>query len=207
MTMTAEQYIAQVTAPMPRPALRTQVAMELRAHINERLAGGVSLDDVIKQLGDPSALADSYLSAEPLQSAGAWSRIGAKIVDAFVVILAILPLAFGLGSLAYAAGAGRGSVVIVLVVSLLGSSFAFCLYMIIAESFYAQTFGKRLFKLRVVQESGARISVGQAIVRQLPLFFQVAWLDAAFALFTERHQRAVEMLSKTRTIDASQEVM
>ena len=204
MTMTAEQYIAEVTAAMPRASLRTQVAMELRAHINERLQGGVTLEEVIRQLGDPGVLADSYLSAEPLRSASAFARIGAKLFDAVSVIAAILPLAFGLGYTAYAAGAERGAVV-VFIVALFGSSFAFCLYTILAETYFSQTFGKRLFHLRVVQESGARITLGQAIVRQLPLFFQVAWLDAAFALFTEKSQRAVEMLSKTRTIDISEE--
>ena len=54
-----------------------------------------------------------------------------------------------------------------------------------------------------MSESGARISVGQAIVRQLPMFLQVYWIDVMFALFTERSQRAFEMLSKTRVVRAS----
>jgi uncharacterized RDD family membrane protein YckC len=64
--------------------------------------------------------------------------------------------------------------------------------------------GKRLLGLRVVRESGARISFGQAVVRQLPMFLQVFWIDAMFALFTDRKQRAFEVLSKTRTVLASQ---
>jgi uncharacterized RDD family membrane protein YckC len=50
--------------------------------------------------------------------------------------------------------------------------------------------------------SGARISVGQAIVRQLPMFLQVYWIDVLFALFTDKSQRAFEMLSKTRVVRA-----
>jgi uncharacterized RDD family membrane protein YckC len=73
-------------------------------------------------------------------------------------------------------------------------------YPIVAEYRFGQTVGKHLFGLRVVRESGARISFGQSIVRQLPAFFQVIWVDAMFALFTERHQRAFELLSKTRVV-------
>ena len=68
----------------------------------------------------------------------------------------------------------------------------------VAEWRYGQTLGKHLFGLRVVQESGAQISLGQSIVRQLPAFLQVYWIDALFALFTDKRQRAFEMLSKTR---------
>ena len=58
----------------------------------------------------------------------------------------------------------------------------------------------RWLGLGVLRESGGRISFGQSIVRQLPAFFQVFWVDAMFALFTERHQRAFELLSKTRVV-------
>ena len=57
--------------------------------------------------------------------------------------------------------------------------------------------------IRVVSETGARISLGQAIVRQLPMFLQVYWIDAMFALFTDKSQRAFEMLSKTRVVRAA----
>ena len=52
----------------------------------------------------------------------------------------------------------------------------------------------------MVRETGARISLAQAIVRQLPMFLQVLWIDALFALFTDKSQRAFELLSKTRVV-------
>ena len=76
-------------------------------------------------------------------------------------------------------------------------------YPIVAEYQFAKTVGKYLLGLRVVRESGGRISFGQSIVRQLPAFFQVFWIDAMFALFTDKHQRAFELLSKTRVVVAS----
>ena len=76
------------------------------------------------------------------------------------------------------------------------------LYPVVAEAWFGKTIGKHVMGLRVVRESGARISFGQSIVRQLPVLLQVIWVDALFALFTERRQRAFELLSKTRVVAA-----
>ena len=40
------------------------------------------------------------------------------------------------------------------------------------------------------------------MVRQLPMFLQMYWIDVLFALFTEKCQRAFELLSKTRVVTA-----
>jgi uncharacterized RDD family membrane protein YckC len=90
--------------------------------------------------------------------------------------------------------------VAILVVCVLGLAVVLPGYPIVAEYRFGETVGKHLLGLRVVRESGGRISFGQSIVRQLPAFFQVFWIDAMFALFTERHQRAFELLSKTRVV-------
>ncbi len=78
-------------------------------------------------------------------------------------------------------------------------------YPVLAEYLYGKTFGKHIMGLRVVRESGARISFGQSVVRQLPMLTQVWWIDMLFALFTDRHQRAFELLSKTRVVVAREE--
>lgn len=52
----------------------------------------------------------------------------------------------------------------------------------------------------MVRESGARITLGQSMLRQLPWFLQIFWADALFALFTEKKQRAFELISKTRVV-------
>jgi uncharacterized RDD family membrane protein YckC len=88
----------------------------------------------------------------------------------------------------------------IFVVSILGA-----LYPVIAEYRYGKTVGKHLMGLRVVRESGARISFGQSVVRQLPMLTQVWWIDMLFALFTDKHQRAFEILSKTRVVVAREE--
>ena len=194
---TADDYVNTVLGMMP-PTMpqRTQIAAELRSHIAERQAHGHSLDEVLRQLGDPATLADSYLSAEPLVSAPFGSRAVAKIVDALGVLIVMCPSAWLLSRLVppdY-----RPVAMIFLLV--VGSSVAFGIYTMATEYRWGQTIGKRMQGIRVVSETGARISLGQAIVRQLPMFLQVCWIDAMFALFTERSQRAFEMLSKTRVV-------
>ena len=76
----------------------------------------------------------------------------------------------------------------------------FVAYTVTAEYHHGRTIGKRLMGIQVVSESGARISLGQSLLRQLPFFGQFFFIDALFALFTERRQRAFELLTKTRAV-------
>ena len=197
---TADDYVNTVLDMMPRTmASRAQIAAELRSHIAERLAHGHPLDDVLRQLGDPAKLADSYLSAEPLVSAPFGSRVLAKIVDAIAVLVVMCPTAWFLSRLA----PEDYEPVVFIFIGIVGTSIVFGLYTMTLEYRHGQTMGKRLQRIRVVSESGARISVGQAMVRQLPMILQVFWIDAMFALFTDKSQRAFEMLSKTRVVRAT----
>jgi len=194
VTLTIDQYVAQVVDRMPPTTpQRPQIEAELRSLITERLQAGATLDDVLRQLGEPASLADSYLAEVPLVAAGFWHRGAAKAIDLITLVVAAAVVA-GLTALLFHLFVG----LLGLMVGLTGLSFLF--YMAICESRYGQTFGKRVMGLRVVTESGAQISFGQAVVRQLPLLFQVFWIDILFALFTDRKQRAAELLSKTRVI-------
>jgi uncharacterized RDD family membrane protein YckC len=196
---TADDYVNAVLGMMPPTTpQRAQIAAELRSHIAERLAHGHTIDDVLRKLGDPATLADSYLSAEPLVSANVGSRVVAKLLDGLAVLAVVCPIAWVLSRLL---PSGFGPIVAILVV-LVGGSLLFGVYTMVAEYRRGQTIGKRLQGIRVVSETGARISFGQAIVRQLSMFLQVYWIDAMFALFTDKSQRAFEMLSKTRVVRA-----
>jgi uncharacterized RDD family membrane protein YckC len=199
MNVTADEYVKKVLSLLPETfPPRAQIAAELRSHIAEKLAHGHRLDEALRQLGDPLTLANSYLSAEPLVSAGFGSRAIAKMVDALGVLGIIGPIALIVAE--FFAPSWRPVLLILMVV--VGGSVGFGAYTMAFEYRKGQTLGKRLQGIRVVTESGARISVGQAVVRQLPMFLQVYWIDAMFALFTERSQRAFEMLSKTRVVRA-----
>ena len=197
----ADDYINRVLDHLPSDTpMRAQIAMELRGHIAERLESGQTVADVLGQLGDPRTLAESYLSAVPLVSASFLQRGLAKLIDVMVVLLTVMvivglptywlvwhqewPFLLGFGVL----------------FAVLAASFGFGLYTIVAEHWLGFTLGKRALGLRVVRESGAPIGLGQSIVRQLPMFLQVYWIDVLFALFTDKSQRAFELLSKTRVV-------
>jgi uncharacterized RDD family membrane protein YckC len=197
MTAT-DAYIDRVLDRLPRTTpLRQQIATELRGHIAERRAAGQTENEVLRQLGDPAVLAESYLTAVPLVPAAFGRRVVAKTIDAGAVIAITAALALlGLMSLP------RELAPFALLALLVGASVVFAIYTLTAEVVYGRTIGKALLGLRVVRESGARIGIGQGIVRQLPMFLQIYMIDALFALFTDQHQRAFELLSKTRVVRA-----
>ena len=197
----ADDYINRVLDHLPRGTpLRAQIAMELRGHIAGRLESGQPEAEVLRQLGDPITLAESYLSAVPLVSASFLQRGAAKLIDVLVVLLAIL-LVVGLPTfwlaqhqeMPFLFGFGMFLVVII-------ATFGFGLYTVVAEHWLGFTLGKRALGLRVVRESGGPVGLGQSFVRTLPMFLQIYWIDVLFALFTDKSQRAFELLSKTRVV-------
>jgi uncharacterized RDD family membrane protein YckC len=191
-----QQYIDRVIAQLPQEAtLRAQVAMELRSHIAERLDHGDSAEAALQQLGDPVVLAESYLAAVPLIPVSFGRRAAAKLLDVVVFVAVSAPIVL-LVSYRFQFVFGM------LVAGFLLAISAF--YPLLAEYRYGKTLGKRWLGLRVVRESGARISFGQSVVRQLPLALQIFWIDVLFALFTDKHQRAFELLSKTRVVVATE---
>lgn len=196
---TAVEYVEKVVARLPADFVeRDQIATELRGLIEERVSHGETIENVLTQLGDPAMLADSYLESVPLVSADTGRRLLAKIVDIAPLIL-VLPAAIWLAI--NTVGEGYFPVLVFLLFA--GSSLAFLFLVVLAEARTGQTLGKRLFGIRVVRESGALISSGQAMVRWLPWLIQFIWIDAFFALFTEKKQRAFELLSKTRVVMAT----
>ena len=196
MTMISDDYIARVLDALPRSMpLRSQIALELRGHIAERVGHGAAEAEVLRQLGDPIALAESYLAADPLESAPFGLRVAAKLIDVLAVIVVLSPFALVAFQMLPAEAAP-----FLLALLLICGSFGFGIYTIASEYVIGQTAGKKLAGLRVVTERGTRISLGQSIVRQLPMFLQVYLIDGMFALFTDRRQRAFELLSKTRVV-------
>jgi uncharacterized RDD family membrane protein YckC len=194
--MSGDAYVQSVIDFVPRGLpLRDQIAMELRSHIAERTQEGRSLDEVLQQLGDPLTLAESYLAAVPLRSATVGRRLVAKGIDVLLVLGIVAPIG--------AAGAmwlPEPAVYFVPMLAIFFGLIAFSVYTATAEYRAGGTLGKQLMGIRVVRESGARIGLGQAWLRQLPFFGQFFFIDALFALFTERRQRAFELLTKTRAV-------
>lgn len=202
--MTIDDYVNDVLNRMPAGTpRREQIGTELRGHIAERLAHGRALDDILRDLGDPGALADSYLAEVPLTLPPHGRRILAKLVDVMLIVFLFAAIVVPAATLT-AFNIGEEFVWLALCLSLVASAILASLYTVVLEWRYGHTVGKYLTGLRVVRESGARIGFGQSVVRQLPLFLQVGWIDAMFALFTDRRQRAFELLSKTRCVAAQE---
>jgi len=194
--MTGERYIQSVVDFVPPGLpLRDQIALDLRAHIAERVQEGRNLDEVLAQLGDPLTLAESYLAAVPLRAATVGRRLAAKAIDVLVVFGATAAITAAVMSLL-----SDPAVYFAPPVALGAGIVAFAVYTVIAEYRAGHTLGKRLMGIRVVRESGARIGLGQSFLRQLPFFGGFSIIDALFALFTERRQRAFELLTKTRAV-------
>jgi uncharacterized RDD family membrane protein YckC len=199
MSMTADDFVNRVLSKMPTTTpRREQIAMELRGHISERVNAGEPLDGILEHLGDPVALAESYLLAVPLIAGDWWSRATARLIDVGLPVVLLAPVV-GLVWLA----APPQWVPALLFISLFVGGATIAAYPMVAEARYGRTLGKHLRGLRVVTESGMRISSGQAIVRNLPWLLEVWWIDALFALFTDKSQRAFELLSKTRVVRAT----
>ena len=196
-----EIYVKSVLRHILPGPVRDQVEAELRGHIADRVERGGSVEDAIRQLGDPRALAESYLAAVPMRKPPHIRRGLAKIVDLLLVWL--VPCVVFL--VWWLTAADRPQPVWIGFASAFVVSLAFaCWIPILMEYTSGQTFGKRLFGLQVVTEKGTRIGIGQAVVRQLPVFLQVFTIDALFGLFTDRRQRAFELLTKTRVVDVSE---
>jgi uncharacterized RDD family membrane protein YckC len=194
--MTADDFVNRVLSKMPTTTpRREQIAMELRGHISERVNAGEPLEEILEHLGTPVVLAESYLSAIPLIAGDWWSRATARLIDVGLPVALLAPVV----CLIWLATPPEWMPAL-LFISVLVGGVTIATYPMVAEARYGRTLGKHLRGLRVVTESGMRISSGQAIVRNLPWLLEVWWIDALFALFTDNSQRAFELLSKTRVV-------
>jgi uncharacterized RDD family membrane protein YckC len=194
--MTGQLYIQSVVDHVPHGfPLRRDIALELQGHIVQRTQHGQPLDDVLRQLGDSLTLAESYLAAVPLESASILRRVAAKLIDVGVVAGAVLTLLLALWFVLPVE-----ALYFLPVAGILFGVVSYGVYAATTEYYFGWTLGKHLMNVLVVRETGARISFGQAVMRQLPFFLQFFWIDALFALFTDRRQRAFELLSKTRVV-------
>ncbi|MBX5482217.1 MAG: RDD family protein [Myxococcaceae bacterium] len=128
--------------------------------------------------------------------AGLYSRFLAWLIDG-VIVVAISAAVITLIGVASIALPGFGSALIFIVYFLIDWGYA-----IFLETIWSgQTIGKRAMGLRVIQESGVRIGIYQAALRnlirpfdRLPLFYLVGGIAA---LFSASHQRLGDMVAGT----------
>jgi uncharacterized RDD family membrane protein YckC len=196
-------YIDEVLGWVPSIEQRQRIEMELASRLDPR----ISVEQAIATYGHPRDVAEFYLSSVPLESAPFFRRLIAALIDipsviaAGILIFYLLWKVVWLGPQSFILSIAMGNPLAIglcfLTLFLMSP-----IYYVVAETWTSQTVGKALMGLRTVRESGAKVTVGQAIVRQLPLFLGFYVLDAAFSLFTKKKQRLFELISKTRVVRA-----
>lgn len=189
-------YVEDVLSRLPPAAPgRERVASDLRTHLEEAISAGGSAEEAVREMGPARETAAGYAEGLGLEPASLGDRTGAFLVD--VGLGLALSAAAYLSSLA--SGTPLGLEVAAawpLLLFLLGGLLA-VLYFPALETLYGQTLGKRIFGLCVARDDGLRAEWWRTVVRRLPLFFEVFWLDALFAPFTERRQRAFDIVAGT----------
>lgn len=199
----AQDYIDEVLACVPSSEQRQRIEMELRSRLDPR----ISTEQAIATYGHPREVAEFYLASVPLESAPFVRRAIAALIDipsvmaTGILILYFLWKTFWIGDQSFIASALVGNPIAIglcfLTLTLMSP-----MYYVVSETWLSQTVGKAVMGIRTVRESGAKITIGQAVVRQLPLVLSIYVLDAAFALFTKKKQRLFEIISKTRVVRA-----
>ena len=188
---TADDYINRVLSHLPRATpTRAQIAVELRGHIEERVAHGQTVGRRAPTARRSGASRRVVPERRPARAGVVSGRARAKLVDIALVVAVVIPPT----ALSWFVVPGEWFPLVILRGELSPAASASCIYTILAEYRTGQTLGKRLAGLQVVRESGAPIGLGQSIVRLLPR-------DAA-DLLDRRAVRALHRQAAARVRDA-----
>ena len=203
--MTIDEYVTAVLGHLPARLMdRRRVEADLRAHVADRMDAGATQEEAVTHLGHPDEVAAELLAPVHLEPASRLRRFGAFVIDCLVgaipicLLLVFVILPAWLGEFAFGFS-GPGIVWPWMFVMLVGVSVPILslVYFPVLEKLYGQTLGKWALGIVVVRENGATLRWRDAIIRRIPFFFEFFWLDAVFALFTARRQRAFDMVAST----------
>ena len=216
MNKKVDSYIQEVLRNIQAPIeKKKRIEADIRAYFLEAEAVGEQAETVISRMGAPSELAAEMMSQVKLVYAGFWRRLAALSLD-MLIIAVVFGLYFiflvVLGAVTMIASknfAAEPSVIwntnnfTAMIWATLGGIAVFgaaLLYFPILEARFGKTWGKKVMGLLIVKESGLSIGYKEAILRRLSFFFNVFWLDALFVFFTEKRQRAFDIIAKTVVI-------
>jgi uncharacterized RDD family membrane protein YckC len=196
------------------PDERREYRAELAAHLAEAESAG-DLDGTIARLGSPREAAATFSRGRRRTAAPLGSRCRAAAIDYAPLIAASLALPLwrvvtdGWHNFSFTIPMpvglvidGRRSVAqnVVWNLVLLGAGLWAFLGLALIEARTGRTPGKRLLGLATVSEDGTAVSLQQALVRRIPVWFgPLVWLDM-LTLATPRKQRIFELLAQTRVV-------
>ncbi len=190
-----ERYVEEVLEELPPAATgRDGIESDLRAHLNEAAEASGSGERAVREMGPAAETAEGYARGLDLTPARLADRTGAFLVDLGLGAL-LSAVIFAVATDVEAGASGWGTAMTVVVAAVAGA--LALLYFPALETRYGQTLGKRLFGLCVAREDGLRAELWRTVVRRLPLFFEFFWLDALFAPFTAKSQRAFDLVAGT----------
>lgn len=173
---------------------------DLRAHFAAAEADGEAPARILDDLGPPEEVAAAFNAEREIRYAGFWLRFVAFIGDFGALVALCLPAAaLAVWWSTRAMPSGAPPIAKTLAIGALGIAVTgiLTLYFPLLEARFGKTLGKHLMRIRVVRESGAPIGFGQALVRRLSLYFELLVVDALFIPFTDRRQRALDIIAKT----------
>lgn len=135
------------------------------------------------------------------------ARVFAQVVDLFLMVVVFFAFLFGFaftgGFISGLAGGPSDGLVDALAgIGLLVGGLASLAYSFVLEALWdGQTVGKRLAGIRVVSETGERLTAGKAFVRNVPVLVSFTWLSYLVALLSmaasDRRQRVFDSLAGT----------
>jgi uncharacterized RDD family membrane protein YckC len=204
-----EKYVHDVLRNVPAPAReRQRIESDLRAHLAEAAAAGQPAEAVLARMGKPEEVAAEFMATVPLAYAGFGPRALAFVVDMAAIIAvagALAGLGVLFGNLVPRNPAGFDYVVGAVLIALaaanaIGAVGVLFIYFPLLEGRFGQTLGKRLLGLRVLRENGLPIGYKEALLRRLSFYFDIFPFDAAFVFFTEKRQRAFDIVARTVVI-------
>lgn len=179
---------------------RERLETDLRSHFAEGEAAGRAPRDIIAGLGSPEEVAAAFNAEREMRYASFWERLFAFLGDVGVLICLSLPVV-GLLSISgvFSPEPSEHPIFWLLTCGLVVLALAGIgiFYFPLLESHFGKTLGKHLMRIRVLRENGAPIGLGQAFVRRLSFYFDMLWIDALFIPFTDKHQRALDIVAKT----------
>lgn len=204
-THATDEYVRRVMAHIPFALPeRDRIERDLQAHLAETAEGAGDPAVAIQRMGAPESVAAGYLEDVPRRYASVPSRVLAFVLDVALGLAVLMLVGGTLAGTVYLLngdGLAEGLPFSLLLVPLVATMVAIALlsvvYFPLLEWQFGQTLGKRIVGIHVVREDGRRIGPGQAVVRRLPFFLEFFWIDAIVCLFTERKQRAFDLVART----------
>jgi uncharacterized RDD family membrane protein YckC len=179
---------------------RERLESDLRAHFAAAKARGESASQIIAEMGTPSDIAAAFNAEREIRYAGFWQRLFAFAADFGALLGLMLPplsLVALIGTRLFPEKEPTLEGLLFMGLAALAVMGILVFYFPILEARFGKTLGKHLMRIRVVRESGAPIGLGQAFVRRLSLYFEMLVVDALFIPFTDKRQRALDIVAKT----------